>query len=169
MKPDAMNDLFTFDIRKEARTMAVKRFFNARLDSVWSAWTDADILCKWWAPEPYDCVITALDLRPGGRWSYYMQGPTGDRHYCFFNYTTVDPKTAFSGRDGFCDEHGTVSTAMPSTEWEVRFSPTENGTLVQVNIVAPTTDALERVLNMGFKEGFTQGLEQLDRLLARQQ
>lgn len=163
-----MNNLFTFDVRKEARTMAVKRFFNAPLDNVWSAWTDADILCKWWAPEPYICVITALDLRPGGRWSYYMQGPTGDRHFCLFDYATVDMKTAFSGRAGFCDEHGMVINSMPRMQWTVGFVPTDSGTLVRVDIEPGEPEHLEEVLRMGFKEGFIQGLEQLDRLLAGQ-
>ncbi len=159
--------LFNFDVQKEARAIIVERSFNAPLDTVWSAWTEPSILCKWWAPKPYLCVIADLDFREGGRWSYYMQGPEGDRHYCFFDYERVKPKTSFSGRDGFCDEQGVVNTEMPRMKWESRFSERDGGTLVRTRIDFDSTEDLEKIVTMGFKEGFTTGLNQLDELLAK--
>lgn len=158
--------IFNFIVENEARSITVERSFNAPLDPVWRAWTEADILCQWWAPRPYQCVITALDLREGGRWSYYMQGPDGDRHHCFFDYETVRPKTFFSGSDGFCDDRGVVNTTMPRMRWASAFSESDGRTTVRVRIEFDTTEDLERIVQMGFKEGFTQGLEQLDELLA---
>lgn len=153
--------LFNFIVAKDDRTITVERSFNAPLDPVWSAWTQADMLCKWWAPKPYQCVITALDLRAGGRWSYCMQGPAGDRHYCFFDYDEVKPKRFYSGKDGFCDEHGIVNTMMPSMRWENSFSETNGSTMVRVRISFSSTEDLENIIRMGFKEGFTTGLNQL--------
>jgi predicted anti-sigma-YlaC factor YlaD len=89
--------IFNFIVRKEDRAITVERSFNAPLDPVWAAWTQADILCRWWAPKPYECVIKSLDFREGGRWLYCMQGPQGDQHWCFFDYEEVRPKTFFSG------------------------------------------------------------------------
>ena len=51
---------FNFIVQKEANTISVERSFNAPLDPVWAAWTEADILCQWWAPKPYQCVIRSL-------------------------------------------------------------------------------------------------------------
>ncbi|HMQ75730.1 MAG TPA: SRPBCC domain-containing protein [Flavobacteriales bacterium] len=158
--------LFHFTVAKEDRSITVERFFGAPVDLVWSAWTDPAILCQWWAPKPYACMITSLDLRAGGRWSYYMQGPEGDRHHCFFDFETVVPKSSFSGTDGFCDEQGVINTAMPRMKWESHFSPAEGGTLVRIVIRFEAAEDLEKIIGMGFKEGFTQGLEQLEELLA---
>ena len=158
--------LFNFIVQKEARSITVERSFNAPLDPVWAAWTEADILCQWWAPKPYVCVIKSLDFREGGRWLYYMQGPQGDRHWCFFDYETVRPKSFYSGKDGFCDEHGTANAAMPGTVWENHFSEQGGSTLVRAILHFDSMEALERIIQMGFKEGFTMGLEQLDGLLA---
>lgn len=160
--------IFNFTVRKEDGTITVERSFNAPLDPVWAAWTEADILCKWWAPKPYECVIKSLDFREGGRCFYYMQGPKGDRHWSFFDYDVVRPKSFYSGTDGFCDEHGTISEAMPQMKWENRFSEQDGATLVRILITANTSEDLEKIIRMGFKEGFTQGLEQLDGLLAQQ-
>ncbi len=117
--------IFNFIVQKEARSITVERSFNAPLDPVWAAWTNADILCKWWAPKPYECVIKSLDFREGGRWLYYMQGPQGDRHWCFFDYEPIRPKSHFSGSDSFCDENGVGNDTKPKVSWEAHFS--QNG------------------------------------------
>lgn len=157
--------LFNFIVEKDARTITVERSFNAPLDPVWAAWTEADILCQWWAPKPYECVIKSLDFREGGRWHYYMQGPEGDRHWCFFDYDVVRPRTFFSGQDGFCDEQGKASDLIPSTRWENHFSEQDGSTMVRVRMHFVSDEALEKTIEMGFKEGFTAGLDQLDELL----
>lgn len=159
--------IFNFNVKKEERAITVERSYNAPLANVWSAWTDAAILCKWWAPKPYACVITGLDFRKGGRWSYYMQGPTGDRHYCYFDYDNVRPKTTFSGNEGFCDEQGTINTAMPRMNWTCDFDQSDNSTVVRITIRFDSPEDLEKIIQMGFKEGFTMGLDQLEELLAQ--
>lgn len=155
-----------FITRKAERSIIVERSFNAPLDAVWAAWTEADILCQWWAPKPYVCVIRSLDFREGGRWSYCMEGPKGDRHWCLFDYGTIRPKTYFAGTDAFCDEHGVVSAIKPRVRWETHFQPEEGWTLVRVVLHFATPEDLEQLVQMGFKEGFTMGLDQLDALLS---
>lgn len=157
--------LFSFEVQKEARKITVDRSFNAPLDPVWAAWTEADILCQWWAPKPYQCVIMSLDFRAGGRWLYYMQGPQGDRHWCFFDYETIRPKTHFSGSDAFCDEQGVANTIKPKVTWEANFRETGGCTSVQLVLHFATSEDLEQIMAMGFKEGFMMGLDQLEELL----
>lgn len=158
--------IFNFIVQKEASTISVERSFNAPLDPVWAAWTQADILCQWWAPKPYQCVIKSLDFREGGRWLYYMQGPQGDRHWCYFDYATVRPKSDFSGSDSFCDEYGVANNIKPKVIWEAHFSENDDGTSVRVILHFGSPEELEETVAMGFKEGFTMGLDQLDALLA---
>lgn len=160
--------LFSFIVAKDARTITVERSFNAPQDLIWDAWTRAEILCQWWAPKPYACVIDSLDFRPGGRWRYSMQGPKGDRHHCIFDYAEVRPKSYFSGSDGFCDAQGVAIASMPTMQWENNFSTQGDGTLVRVLVHFKTAEDLEAIIKMGFKEGFTQGLDQLDELLSNQ-
>lgn len=157
--------LFNFIVAKEDRTISVERSFNAPLDPVWAAWTEADVLCKWWAPRPYACVIKSLDFREGGRWLYYMQGPQGDRHWCYFDYATIRPKSYFSGSDAFCDEHGVANSIKPKVTWEAHFTPTDDATVVRVLLHFASAQDLEQIVAMGFKEGFAMGLDQLDELL----
>lgn len=159
--------LFSFDVRRDQRLITVERSFNAPLDPVWAAWTSPDVLCQWWAPRPYQCVIKSLDFREGGRWLYYMQSPQGDRHWCYFDYTTIRPKTFFSGSDAFCDENGVANTIKPKVAWEAHFTANDDRTIVRVILHFNSPEELDQIVQMGFKEGFTMGLDQLSELLAK--
>ena len=158
--------MFNFIIAKDDRTITVERTFNSPLDLVWAAWTDPAILCQWWAPRPYQCIIKSLDFRMGGKWLYCMEGPQGDRHWCFFEYGTITPKTYFDGHDAFCDEDGSANGFKPATHWKNHFSESGGTTAVRMHLDFTSPEALEQILKMGFKEGFTMGLEQLDELLS---
>jgi len=158
--------LFTFVVEKDERSITVERSFNAPLDRVWAAWTEADILCQWWAPRPYRCVIKQLDFREGGRWLYCMEGPEGDRHWCFFDYETIRPKSFYAGSDSFCDEQGVASELKPQVRWENSFDEKDGTTLVRILLHFNSAQDVDKLLEMGFKGGFTMGMDQLDELLA---
>lgn len=48
------------------------RVFDAPRDLVWRAWTDPDILHRWYGPN-IETVIHAFDLQPGGAWLNEMK------------------------------------------------------------------------------------------------
>lgn len=160
--------LFNFDVDKENRTVTVERSFNAPLDLVWAAWTEADILDQWWAPKPYKAVTLSMNFTVGGRWHYYMLSPEGEKHYCVFDYESIKPLTEYSGIDAFCDEQGVLSDLMPRMRWINSFSASGEGAVVNVHITFEKLEDLETIITMGFKEGFTAGLENLDQYIAAQ-
>jgi len=165
-----MNPILQFDfiVNKTNNTIQVLREFAADLDLVWSAWTESDILDMWWAPKPYMTITKSLDFREGGRWHYYMLGPEGDKHYCLFDYEVIRQKEYFSGIDAFCDENAQISNIKPRVNWSSSFTENENTTLVTIDLIFDTLEDLESIIKMGFKEGFTAGLENLDQYIAAQ-
>jgi uncharacterized protein YndB with AHSA1/START domain len=161
------NLLFNFNINKENNTVNVEREFAANLDLVWDAWTKPELLDQWWAPKPYKAVTKSMDFREGGTWLYYMLSPENQKHWCKNDYLKIELKKSYTGLDAFCDEIGTVNEAMPRTEWTNTFSKIESDkTLVSIVSTYETLADLEKVIAMGFQEGFTMGLNQLDELLA---
>ena len=155
--------IFTKDL--ENKKMKVVREFDAPVEKVWQAWTDHKILDKWWAPKPWKAGTVSMDFSNGGRWSYYMEGPDGERHYCIAEYSNIVPKKSFSVLDAFTDEKGNINTEMPRMNWDVGFSPTENGTQVTTEIKFDSVEDLNKIIEMGFKEGFAAAHQNLDELL----
>lgn len=159
---------FDFIVNKENNTINVKREFEAGIDLIWAAWTEADILDQWWAPRPYRNKTKSMDCRTGGRWHYHMISPENDIHWCKFDYDNVSPYTEYSGIDAFCDEEGNINNAMPRNNWHNKFIDKGEHTLVDINLKFDTLSDLERIIEMGFKEGFTAGMENLDEYIAAQ-
>lgn len=156
------NLLFDFTVNKENSTVNVKREFAANHTLVWDAWTNPEILDLWWAPKPWKTETVAMDFKEGGTWLYYMQGPEGERHYCKNEYQTIDAPKTFSGLDAFCDENGTTNEDFPRTLWTNTFSVNEATTTVTIVAKYQSLEDLEKIIAMGFKEGFTMAMENLD-------
>lgn len=156
---------FDFIVNKENNTVNVTREFAAKLPLVWDAWTKPEILDLWWAPKPYKTQTKSMDFREGGFWFYGMVAPDGLIHWCRNDYQKIDVLKSFSGLDAFCDENGAINTNFPRTVWNNTF--TENGDTTTVNIVAQYENLadLEQIIAMGFKEGFTMALGNLDEYL----
>lgn len=160
------NLLMNFSVDKENNTITVGREFAASQDKVWTAWTTAEMLDQWWAPKPWKANTISRDFSVGGRWLYYMQGPEGERHYSFADYKSIDTGKSFTADDGFCDEKGNVNTEWPGSKWNTSFSANGDHTMVNITITFDKLEDLENTIKMGFKEGFTMAMENLDEIFA---
>ena len=160
----------------ETNQLIAERSFEAPKSKVWEYYTTAELLDKWWGPEPYKAVTKSFDFREGGHWHYVMQGPEGDSHYCINNYKTIKPEDSFTAFDAFANEDWSIKTDMPSQDWEVTFTETDlpapggtrqagGRTDVKVVLTCKSREDLETLVKMGMKEGFNQGLDQLEALL----
>lgn len=59
------------------RELVLTRLINAPREKLYRAWTDPEILKKWFAPLPYTTPVAELDVRPGGANLIVMRGPDG--------------------------------------------------------------------------------------------
>lgn len=157
--------LFDFTVNKTDNLIYVKREFDADLQLVWQAWTTAELLDQWWAPLPYKNKTRLLDFRNGGVWHYAMISPENQTHWCRFDYENIDAQKSYSGLDAFCDEAGNINTDFSRMHWSNVFTETDGRTTVNITVKVDTLETLEKIIEMGFKEGFTMGLEQLEALL----
>lgn len=156
--------LFNFIVRKEARSVTIERSFNAPLDPVWDAFTKAEILDRWWAPKPYASRTKHSDFTVGGRRFYAMVGPDGQEAWQVQQYTSITPKSNFKYFSAFADKDEHLQ--LPGSDWDLSFSEADGQTNVSIVIHNDSLERMERMIEMGFKEGFTMGLNQLEELLA---
>jgi len=158
--------LMDFSVNKENNTINVKREFAAPVDKVWSAWTEKELLDQWWAPSPWKAKTKTMDFREGGYWLYTMVGPEGEEQWCRADFTSITPLKNYKGKDAFCDADGKINNDFPQANWDVSFSGNANATMVTIAIKYDKFEDLEKYIEMGFKEGFTAALENLDELLS---
>jgi uncharacterized glyoxalase superfamily protein PhnB/uncharacterized protein YndB with AHSA1/START domain len=160
--------LMDFQVDKEARQIKVTREFDASRELVWKAWTESEILDQWWAPKPWKAVTRSQDFREGGMWLYHMAGPKGEKHWCRIDYKKIEPHKKLSWQDAFCDENAKINTQFPSMQWENKFKDADGATIVDIVINFEKPEDVQAIVDMGFKEGFSMGLENLDLWLSTQ-
>lgn len=153
-----------FTVNKETKTVLISAEFDAERDLVWDAYTKAELLDQWWAPKPWTSRTKVMDFREGGRRFYAMVSPEGLERWSVQRYTSITPKTNFKFFNAFADENENLE--LPGSDWDLGFSKENGRTTVTVEIYNESLERLERMIAMGFKEGFTATLGQLKGLLA---
>jgi uncharacterized protein YndB with AHSA1/START domain len=161
----SMNLAFDFSVNKENKTITVKREFAAPVGLVWDAYTQKEILDQWWAPKPWKTRTKVLDFREGGEWRYAMIGPEGETHWALCRYSNIRKEKSFEGDDAFTDESGKIMEDFPQAKWLVSFTPKNDHTIVEIYITYQDLSQLEATINMGFKEGLSMAMVNLDELL----
>ena len=157
-------------ISKDAanKKLVVTRSFDAPRSLVWKAWTESSLLDQWWAPKPWKAETKSLELHTGGMWLYCMLGPDGTKSWSRVDFETVTPESSFTATVIFCDENGIVDESFPSMHWDVTFESTGESTSMTVTITFSAEADMKQLIEMGFEQGFTMGLGNLDELLAKE-
>jgi uncharacterized protein YndB with AHSA1/START domain len=148
----------------EEKSILVSRTFSAPLEKVWRAYTEIELLEQWWAPKPWKAETKTMDFSIGGHWLYAMVGPENEKHWGRMDYTAITPHLSFEIKDSFCDEEGNVNSSLPVSTGTIVFTPTASGTLVEFKMFYSNEKEIETMIEMGFEQGITACLEQLEML-----
>jgi uncharacterized protein YndB with AHSA1/START domain len=156
--------LFDLTVDKAAKKVFITREFDADLSLVWDAYTKQEILDQWWAPKPFTSRTKVMDFKVGGRRFYAMVSPEGMERWAVQKYTSITPKTNFKFYNAFADKD--ENTELQGSDWDLSFSEQNGTTTVSVTIYNESLARLEKMIEMGFKEGSEMQLKNLDELLA---
>jgi len=154
---------FEFTVDKSTKTVFINREFNAEQSLVWDAFTKQELLDQWWAPKPYKSQTKFMDFQVGGRRFYAMVSPEGQEHWSIQKYTSISPKTNFKFLNAFADKD--ENPQLPGSDWDLTFSEQNGTTKVSITIYNDSLERMEQMIEMGFKEGFTMTLNELEELL----
>jgi uncharacterized protein YndB with AHSA1/START domain len=95
-----------------------------------------------------------------------MISPKDEKFWCKADYKTIEATKLLCWLDAFCDENGIANTIKPRSFWTNNFAESNGRTTVNITIEHDSIEDMETLIKMGFKEGFTMGLGNLDELLA---
>ena len=146
------------------KSVLVSREFSAPIALVWRAYTESELLDQWWAPEPWRAETKRMDFVVGGHWLYAMVGTDNSKHWGIMNYKAIDPMHSIGIEDAFCDEDGNINISFPISKGSTNFTVTPTGTKVEFKMQYPTEADLQAIIEMGFEQGITACLDQLEQL-----
>jgi uncharacterized protein YndB with AHSA1/START domain len=155
---------FDFTVDKAAKTIYVTREFDADLSLVWDAFTKAEILDQWVAPKPFVAKTKFMDFKVRGQRLYAMVSPEGHEGWVIQKYTSISPKSNFKMFNAFADQDGNAQ--LPGSEWDYTFSEHGGKTTVRITIYNESAERLQKMIEMGFMEGYKASLNNLENVLA---
>lgn len=158
------NLLFDFIVDKAAQTATITREFAADQSLVWDAFTKAELLDQWTAPAPFSARTKHMNFEVGGRRFYAMVSPDGHEMWAIQKYTSITPKTNFKMFNAFADAD--ENPQLPGSDWDYNFSEQNGVTKVIIVIYNESLERMEKMIEMGFVEGFKATIENLEELLA---
>jgi uncharacterized protein YndB with AHSA1/START domain len=147
-------------------TLTVTARFDAPVERVWQVWADPRQLERWWGPPAYPATVIDHDLVPGGRVSYFMTGPEGDKHAGWWRVLSVDAPHSLEFEDGFADDSGEPNPNLPVTTGRVTLEADGAGTVMRTVTTFPSLPAMEQLVEMGMVEGIREAVSQIPAILA---
>ena len=149
----------TTAIYSDGGDLTFERTFDAPREKVWQAFTDPDLVPRWWGKHGTTTIVAEMDVRPGGKWRYINRASDREDVAFYGEYLEVDPPRGFKWTFMF-DVEGVGPMGGPETfileEVDGRTKVTSTGHMGSVEV-------LEGALATGMVAG---ALETWDRLAA---
>jgi uncharacterized protein YndB with AHSA1/START domain len=151
----------------EALTMTVTADLDATVERAWQLWADPHQFERWWGPPEFPVTVVDHDLRAGGRITFFMSGPEGERHDSTWEILAADPPHCLEVRDADVDDDGRPNDGNSMTAIVITIEERDGGGVVMaIRIHFDSQTGMEEVLAMGIEEGMRTVLSQMVAVLA---
>ena len=147
-----------------ARTLRIVAEFDKPAERVWQVWADPRQLERWWGPPTYPATVVDHDLSQGGRVTYYMTGPDGEKLHAWWRIVSVDPPRSLAFEEGNADDSG-ANDDPPTTSIKVRLEETPEKTPMTITCKFALA-ADKEVPGADTESGMRLAVGQIDAILA---
>lgn len=155
---DAKN---SFKLLKDEKKVVMIRIFDAPRKLVWQAYTDPELIIKWWGPRGYSTLIEKMDVKEGGEWRFIHKEENGNEHPFHGVYKEIREPEKISRTFNYepvGPGHEMVETA--------EFEELDGGrTRITATAAFSTVEDLEGMVNSGMEWGERDSFERLTELL----
>jgi uncharacterized protein YndB with AHSA1/START domain len=137
----------------------IVRDFDAPKRLVYRAWTDPELIMRWWTAGRGEAKVCEVDLRPGGAWRYVMV--THDGHEVGFQgeYAEVVPEERLVHTEIYEGAPG-----APAATLTVLFEEHDGRTTVTQWMDVPDRATRDMILASGMEDGLQDALDLLEQL-----
>jgi len=161
-----------FTVLEDQKTLKVERAFNVPKSKIWEAYSNPEILARWWGPKGFETIIKHLEFVNGGYWHYGMKCIDPDIKEMYGQtfwgkgvYKNINPEDSFGYVDIFCDENAVPTPGMPESDTLIELVEKNGMTTIISTTSYDTPDDLKQVLEMGMEQGFDQTWDNLARVV----
>ncbi len=143
--------------------LVLERVVDVPRHLVWRAWTEPELLRRWFTPAPWTTPEFEIDLRPGGIFRNVMQSPEGERMTNGGSVLEVVPgeRLVWSSTllPGF--RPAPARTGFPHISAAILLADAGSGTKYTAVCMHPSEEGCKTHEKMGFHNGWATALDQL--------
>jgi uncharacterized protein YndB with AHSA1/START domain len=137
----------------------IVRDFDAPKRLVYKAWTEPDLIVRWWTAGRGEATACEVDLRPGGAWRYAMVTPDGHEVAFQGEYSEVVPEQRLVHTEIYEGAPG-----APAATLTVLFEEHDGRTTVTQWMDVPDKATRDMILATGMEDGLQDALDLLEAL-----
>ena len=139
----------------------VVREFNAPARHVFRAWTEPELVKRWWHANRGTVTSAEMDVRPGGAWRWVMLATGGFEVAFHGEYREVVPAERLTYTEAFegipdADAHASLGTLV--------LSESAGRTTATMLIEQGTKEGRDMILQSGMESGLQDALDLLEKL-----
>lgn len=140
-----------------ADPIVVEAYIAAPPEAVYGAWTDPEIVMKWFGPKPGTLLSADIDLRVGGAWRFVMHEDGVESMGFEGDYLTIEPNRRLVLNWSKFTKSSGQNAATPMSRVDIVLSPNGSGT--DIRIVHSAID--DENMRRGFTGGWEHGIANL--------
>ena len=138
----------------------IEREFDAPAHLVYRAYTEPELVRRWWTAKRGEMTVVDIDLRVGGGWRFVMESPDGFEVAFHGEYREIVPGERFVSTE--------VYEAMPDAAAldTVTFEERHGRTLLTILVEHTRKEHRDAHVESGMEEGLQDALDLLEQVAA---
>jgi len=138
----------------------IEREFDAPAHLVYRAYTEPELVRRWWTAKRGEMTVVDIDLRVGGGWRYVMESPDGFEVAFHGEYREIVPGERLVSTE--------VYEAMPDAAAldTVTFEERHGRTLLTILVEHTRKEHRDAHVESGMEEGLQDALDLLEQVAA---
>ena len=140
----------------------ITRGFDAPKHLVYRAYTEPDLIARWWSGERGEVTSVDVDLRVGGAWRYVMKANEGFEVAFHGEFREIVPNErivsteVYEGMPAGSPEEGTLNTAT--------FTESDGRTTLTILVQAPSKEIRDAIIDSGMEAGMQDAMDLLEQV-----
>jgi uncharacterized protein YndB with AHSA1/START domain len=140
----------------EGTQILITREFDAPARLVYRAWTEPELVRRWWSGDRGEVTSAEIDLRVGGTWRYVMTANAGFEVAFHGEYREIVPAERVVSTEVF--------EGMPDAEAldTITFTEADGRTTVRMLVQHSCQEHRDAHINSGMEEGMQESMAHLE-------
>jgi uncharacterized protein YndB with AHSA1/START domain len=144
----------------------ITREFDAPRHLVYRAYTEPDLIRRWWAGRRGEVTSVEVDLRVGGRWRYVMTASGGFEVAFHGEFREIVPDERLAYTEVYEGPGGELPPGVEPPLNTATFAESDGRTTLALLTECPSKELRDAIIDSGMETGLQEQMDVLEELAA---